>query len=323
MFPMTAAPPSRWAARFAWAVLGYNVLVILWGALVRATGSGAGCGAHWPLCDGEVIPRAARLATLIEFSHRASSGLALLLVLALVVVCFRARPRGHPARRAAAASLALILVEAGIGAGLVLFELVAENASLARAFAMAAHLVNTFVLLAALTLTAHFASGGAPLRIRERRGAAPALLGALTAVVLVGTSGAVAALGDTLFPSRSLAEALRADLSPGAHVLIRLRLLHPALAIVTGVGLVALAVLLPPAPGDRLGRLGQRAVASLALLQLLVGTLNVALLAPVWLQLVHLLLADLLWIALVRFGASVLSGAAAAHPVRVPVPATG
>lgn len=304
---MSLLPPSR-AARFAWAVLGYNLLVILWGAVVRATGSGAGCGAHWPLCDGEVVPRSAQLTTLIEFSHRASSGLALVAVVALVVVCFRAHPAGDPARRAAVASLVLILVEAGIGAGLVLFELVAENESMARAFAMAAHLVNTFALLAALTLTAHFASGGAPPRPGARRGATLGFLAGLVGMVVVGMSGGVAALGDTLFPARSLAEALQADLSPGAHMLIRLRVLHPALAVLTGVGLVALAAMLPPAPGDRLGRLSQRGVAALAMVQLLVGALNVALLAPVWLQIVHLLLADLLWISLVRLGASALGG---------------
>lgn len=302
---MTQPSPDR-AARFAWAVLGYNLLVILWGAVVRATGSGAGCGAHWPLCDGEVVPRSAQITTLIEFSHRVSSGLALVAVVALVVVCFRARPPGDPARRAAVASLVLILVEAAIGAGLVLFELVAENESMARAFAMAAHLVNTFALLASLTLTAHFASGGAPPRLAARRGAALSLLAGLVGMVVVGMSGAVAALGDTLFPARSLTEALQADLSPGAHLLIRLRILHPALAVLTGVGLVALAVLLAPAPGDRLGLLSRRGVAGLAMVQLLVGTLNVALLAPVWLQIVHLLLADLLWIALVRLGISAL-----------------
>jgi heme A synthase len=145
----------------------------------------------------------------------------------------------------------------------------------------------------------------------------------LAALVLVGMSGAVAALGDTLFPARSLGEALEADLAPGAHVLIRLRVLHPVLAVATGVGLVALAVLFPAAAGDRLGRLSQIALAALALLQLLVGTLNVALLAPVWLQLVHLLLADLLWIALVRLAASVLGGAFEAYPVHEAVAAAG
>jgi cytochrome c oxidase assembly protein subunit 15 len=154
--------------RFAWWVLGYNVAVVLWGAYVRATGSGAGCGSHWPLCNGDVVPRGAGAATLIEFSHRLTSGLALLGVLALVIWVWRACGRGHRARRGALWSLLLILVEAGIGAGLVLFELVADNASMARALFMAAHLVNTFFLLAALTLTAVWIADPAPMRFRRR-----------------------------------------------------------------------------------------------------------------------------------------------------------
>jgi len=119
--------------RFAWVVLGWNLAVILWGAFVRASGSGAGCGAHWPLCNGEVLPRAPALATMVEFTHRATSGVALLLVLALVLWVFRSRPAGHPARRAAAMAGALILTEAAVGAGLVLFRLVAQDESVARA----------------------------------------------------------------------------------------------------------------------------------------------------------------------------------------------
>jgi len=100
----------------------------------------------------------------IELTHRVTSGLALLALLALVVAVWRSRPAGHPARRAAAWSMLFMLTEAGVGAGLVLFELVADNQSMARALFMATHLVNTFFLLAFLTLTAHFASGGAPFR---------------------------------------------------------------------------------------------------------------------------------------------------------------
>ena len=88
-------------ARFAPLVLGWNVAVILWGAFVRASGSGAGCGAHWPLCNGEVVPRAPALETMIEFTHRATSGIALLLVFALCLWVFREKPKGHPARCAA------------------------------------------------------------------------------------------------------------------------------------------------------------------------------------------------------------------------------
>ena len=217
-------------ARLAWAVLAYNVAVILWGAYVRATGSGAGCGAHWPLCNGEVVPRAAGVATLIEFSHRATSGLALLAVAALVVATFRTCRAGHPARAGAVMSGALILSEAAVGAGLVLFQLVADNATMARAMFVAAHLLNTFLLLAALTLTAWWLSVGVPFTA-GRRGRAYLMTGC-AALLVAGASGAVAALGDTLFPAQSLAASLRDDLSFTSHLLIRLRVFHPVLAVV-------------------------------------------------------------------------------------------
>lgn len=301
-------------ARYAWGTLAFNLAVIGWGAIVRATGSGAGCGSHWPLCNGEVIPRAAAVETLVEYSHRLTSGVALLLVLGLFAAARRSFPRGHPARFWAGASLLFILTEAAVGAGLVLFELVADNQSLARALFMGTHLVNTFFLIAVLALSAHH--GGSKPGFEGSDMAAPqavsrfAVLAGLAGMLVVGCSGAVAALGDTLFPAGSLAEALAQDLSPTAHVLIRLRVLHPLLAVATGVGLVALAV---HAGGSRAGRGYAQAVGTLVLAQTLVGTLNVALLAPVWLQVVHLLLADLLWIALVLL-------AAATWPRRAPSP---
>lgn len=293
-------------ARFAWAVVGYNLLVILWGALVRATGSGAGCGSHWPLCDGQVVPRAPSLEQSIEYAHRVTSGLALVAVVALAIAAFRARPAGHPVRRAAIWSVLLIVIEALLGAGLVLFELVAENASAARAVAMAAHLVNTFLLLGALALTARAAADRPAPRLAARPRAAAAWLATLALVAIAGASGAVAALGDTLFPARDLAHAIEQDLSPTAHALLRLRLAHPALAALAAAAALALAgrwTLSRPA-----GASWPRAVVVLTLVQVVVGVVNVALLAPVALQLVHLLLADLLWIALIVAGADALVG---------------
>lgn len=293
--------------RFAWLTLAYNLAVILWGAFVRATGSGAGCGAHWPLCNGQVIPRAASIETLIEFSHRFTSGLALIAVVVLFVWTRRALAAGHPARLGAALSLAFMLSEAAVGAGLVLFQLVADNASMARAMFMAVHLINTFFLLASLTLTAHWLSGGAPVRVSQHVPAALATLAGLIGLLLVGTSGAIAALGDTLFPSASLSDALAADLSPSSHLLIRLRVLHPALAIVTALALAATAFRFPFASDDRRARKAALAVVTLALAQLVAGFVNVMLLAPVAMQLLHLLLADLLWIAFVILAASSLA----------------
>lgn len=281
--------------RYAWAVAAWNVLVVLWGAFVRATGSGAGCGSHWPLCNGVVIPRAPAAETVIEFTHRATSGLALLSVIVLFVWAIRLYPPGHRVRRAALLSLVFIVIEALLGAGLVLFRLVADNSSAARAVYLSAHLANTLVLLGLLAATA-FLAGKPEGRVRIRGG--PALLiGALVLTLLVSVSGAIAALGDTLFPAASLASGIRDELSASAHLLQRLRLLHPLLAI-GGGGLIAFAAI-GAVRHSTLARRMTLVVVALVLIQLIAGAVNVVLLAPVWMQIVHLLLADLLWMALV------------------------
>jgi heme A synthase len=305
-------PPSR-VARFAWAVLAFNLLVILWGAWVRISGSGAGCGSHWPLCDGEVIPRAPSVAKLIEFTHRTTSGLALVGVVALALLARRGFERNAAVRRAAGWAVLFVVVEALLGAGLVLFELVVDDDSLARAVVMPLHLVNTYLLLGALALTARFAEGVAPPRLLQRGdepetaarlAAALPWLATLALLALAGASGALAALGDTLFPARSLAEALEHDFSPAAHALIRVRVAHPVLA-----SLAAVAVLFTfwRTPEERPGLPWRRAAAALALVQMGVGVANLALLAPTALQLTHLFLADLIWISTAVAGATALS----------------
>lgn len=302
-------------ARFAWFVLGYNVLVIAWGAYVRATGSGAGCGAHWPLCNGEVIPRAPSTEMLVEFSHRVTSGLALVAVVALLVWTFRACEKGHPARRGAVLSMTFMLTEAALGAGLVLFRLVAGDPSVAHAVAMAAHLANTFLLLASLALTAHWAAGGADvsLALAGRGRLVGTLAAGLVGLLLVGKSGAIAAFGDMLAPARSLAEGVTADFSPATSLLMRLRVLHPALAMVVA-GMLAFGVArVPLAFSTPTGRIASRAVAGLAAAEVCAGFLNLWLLAPVGMQLVHLVMADLLWIALVLLAASALATSQTKH----------
>ncbi len=293
-------------AYYAWLVVAVNLFVILWGAYVRASGSGAGCGSHWPLCNGEVLPRAPETATLIELTHRLTSGVALLMVVGLVVWAFRSFPKKHQVRIGAVLSLIFIVTEALIGAGLVLFELVADNASIARAMFMSVHLVNTFTLIAFLTLTAWWGSGGPPVRLRNQ--GIIVWLFALTVVgtVLLAVSGAVAALGDTLFPSGSLAQGLSDDFSSTTHLLIRLRLLHPLLAITVGAIVVLVAGLAKFLKPGKWVQRWMSAVNLLVVVQILVGLLNVSLLAPIWIQLVHLLLADFVWLALVLLMASAL-----------------
>lgn len=286
-------------SRFSWGVLAYTVLVILWGAFVRATGSGAGCGEHWPLCNGAVMPREPGLQTIIEFTHRVTSGLSLVAVVAMAAWVFKAvRQKGHLARKAAGASVALMIIEALIGAGLVLLGLVAKDNSVARAFALAIHLANTLLLLAAIAATAVFVDRKAPrLAASLDRNTRLLLWGVLGFSMLVGVSGAVTALGDTLFPGHPT------DFSAAAHLFIRLRVLHPLLAVASAVMMiVAFQALRLRAQGTARAPLVQRygsAVISLVAVQLVVGLVNVALLAPTWLQIVHLALADSLWIALV------------------------
>lgn len=303
-----ATDPQRRFARFSAEVLAYNVAVILWGAFVRATGSGAGCGDHWPKCDGEVIPRLQSTEQVIEFTHRLTSGVALMAVAAMLVWAFRAFPKRHPVRLGAALSMFFIVTEALIGAGLVLLEYVAMDQRVGRVYWMAAHLANTFLLLGALTLTAWWAFGGRAIRLR-RQGAAAWVLGiAIVATLAVGMTGAVTALGDTLFPKTEVSLAVAST----AHFLEQLRVVHPVIAILTGIYIAAAGLVVrrlrPGAATARLSRL----LVGLFFAQIVAGAVNVVLLAPVWMQLVHLLLADAVWIALVCTAAAALADEPAA-----------
>jgi heme a synthase len=281
--------------RFAWGVLVWNVLVALWGAYVRASGSGAGCGSHWPLCNGEVVPAAPRIQTVIEFTHRMMSGVALAGAAALWLWSRARYERGSRVRKMALASIVFLVVEALLGAGLVLFNYVDKNASLGRAAYLSLHLLNTLLLLGALALTAWFSGGGEEISARR-----PAfVIAALPVVALVSVSGAIAALGDTLFPAATLSEGLRQDFSSAANFLLRLRILHPLFAVLAGAYIASLAVVIlrskrPPV----VMKLAILALGA-ALAQLGAGGINLLLLAPVWMQIAHLFLAYFLWISLV------------------------
>jgi len=279
-------------AKFAWTVLGLNLLVILWGALVRASKSGEGCGNHWPLCNGSVVPHAAQIATVIEFTHRVTTGLALIGVVVMAVWASR-KLRNEPTARMAIASLILIVMEALLGAGLVLFKYAGTDASLARAAYLSAHLINTLLMLGAFTLTAWYGSGHRAIDWRAPN--AKPLAFALLASLAIAVTGAITALSDTLYPVTSLQAGLAADFSGTAPILLRLRIWHPVIAALAGFYIALVAA-----------KLGGKLVVSLVLIQIAAGVLNLALLAPIWMQLVHLLLADLLWIGLVLLTATTL-----------------
>jgi heme A synthase len=297
--------------RFAWAVLAFTLAVVLWGAYVRATGAGAGCGNHWPLCNGEVVPRVPAVKTLIEFTHRAMSGLDGLLILFLMLWALWAYPRRHLARWAAVLSFGFVVTEALIGAALVKLEHVAQNASVGRAWSLSGHLMNTLALLAFLSLTAFWgtqqhATAPVPLRGRRTWTAVPVFL----ALVLTAISGAIAALGDTLFPAASLAAGFRQDFDSAANIFLRLRWFHPFFAVMAAACLSFYAMRVEarvPAAKPY-----ARTLLALVGLQLGAGALNLLLLAPLWMQILHLLLADLVWISVVLLTACTLQESAAA-----------
>jgi cytochrome c oxidase assembly protein subunit 15 len=284
-------------------VVAYNVLVILWGALVRATGSGAGCGNHWPLCNGQVIPLSPRVDTIIEFTHRCMTGGSTFLVLGLLLWTFRGTVKGQAARVLAVTSMVLLLNEAFLGALLVKLGYVTGNQSMGRVIVLSIHLSNTLLLLAALTLTARLLETGQLWRELRVRGVRKvwALLG-LAATLVVGVSGSLAALGDTLFPASSLRGAFAQDFAASSPWLLRLRGVHPISAVIAGIFVLWLV---GQARRVGAGRLTTTVVALLGF-QFALGLADVLLLAPVWMQIVHLLGADLYWIALVALAACVV-----------------
>ena len=288
---------NRTAPWFAWAVLVYMLGVILWGAYVRASGSGAGCGNHWPLCNGEVFPTSPSTERLIEFTHRLTSGLALISVLVLLFLTWRATTRHAWARIAAVLSVVFMLNEALLGALLVLLQHVGNDQSASRAVFLSLHFANTLLLIGSITLTADWLSHPPSRSDFSGKKAVGTAIG-LLAILLIGVSGALAALGDTLFPATSLSGSITSDFSAASNFLLRLRLLHPLLAVIGAAYLIWLFARCIVSSSRVFRRLAV-ALTVLVLLQLCLGALNVLLLAPVWLQMMHLLVGDLVWVFLV------------------------
>lgn len=309
--------------RLAWGTAAYTLLAILWGYFLRISETGDGCATDWPLCLGDVVPKAPEFSTLIEFSHRLSSGLVLVLALLLAVAAFRTFPKGHAIRKAAAAALLFTLTEALVGAILVVFGWVAGDISLGRIIIRPFHVTNTFLLMASMALTAWWATRGVAAVPRPTRAERRPLLLPILGVLALAWTGAWTGLAVTAFPAETIGEGL-AQYSETPHFLITLRLSHPILAVLVILVLVRFArhtraravgaAFDHPAPDRGLARLAV-AIGALALLQLAAGPLTIVAGNPAWMRLLHLLLADLLWVAVV-LAASAHVEVRGARPVR-------
>jgi heme a synthase len=289
-------------AHFAWFVVAYNIAVIVWGAYVRATGSGAGCGSHWPLCNGEFLPATPQTQTVIEFTHRVTSGLSLVLVAILLIWCWRSTAKGDWPRYSAVAAAVLLFNEAFLGALLVLLDHVGGlDRSATHALFLCLHFGNTLLLLAALALTAKWLSNrDGRFRVVPRPYQTIAMGLGLVSVMVIGMTGSLASLGDTLFPADSLRHAVVQDFSSSSHILLRLRGLHPIAAVIGSIYVLWLL----QAFWRKQERSPWMPVTLTA--QIALGTMNVILLTPVWLQMAHLLVAEIFWILLVLASADQL-----------------
>lgn len=300
-------------AKYAWFALGYNVLVIVWGVFLRASKSGDGCGEHWLTCNGELIPSAPQFKTVIEFSHRlttAIDGLVMLVLIGWAIAIWRSK-RSTQSRQvlyAAIGSFLFVITEAAVGAGLVLTGNVAEAVTDVRPFWAMGHLINTFILLAFLTLTAWFATRERKVGFSiDAKTASLVVLGIL-GLLFVGLSGSLAALSNMLFPSQTIAEGVAKDLSSASNIILRLRVSHPILSILTSVYLIFLAGWLKAkSGGERRVAWWSNAVSILVIGQVIFGAATLLTLGPIVMQLGHLLLADAVWIAFVLLVASYLN----------------
>jgi heme A synthase len=287
-------------------------MVIVWGAFVRVTHSGAGCGKHWPLCNGEFIPFQPEIETIIELTHRTTSGLSFIFVLILFYISKKSFSKGSLLRSAASYALFFMLIEVAIGASLVLFGWVKDNTSEVRAFMIAFHLVNSFLLMASLAIHAFVPERFSDIQLKNLLILIgnPVEKGMLFFYLIVGSTGAITALGDTLFPvinlrAQNAGYNVFTEITSASHFLIQLRIIHPILAIILALVLIQYVVF-NRLDGKVLSNLNFSSIRKLSFLlvvftltQTIIGPLTILFQAPASMQLLHLSCSLILWTTLV------------------------
>ena len=301
-------PKTNAFTKFAWFALAYNLVVILWGVFLRASYSGDGCGQHWLTCGGEAIPTAPQLKTVIEFSHRITTAFAGLVVVVLAVWAFLKRRTQKYVAFFAAMSLLFIVIEGAIGGGLVLTGNTAANWTPSRPYWTAGHLINTFILIAFLAVTAWSASDSRKFRSDISNKSIGLGVAGTFALFFVGVTGSMAALTTMLFPAETLSQGISMDFDPASHPLLRLRIFHPISAIIAAIGVLFISGWVRANSGVSDAQWWAKTTSVLVLLQIAFGAATLLMLGPIVMQLGHLLLADLVWIAFVLMFANHLNG---------------
>ena len=273
---------------YAKAGLLLSIASILAGAFVRATGSGDGCGATWPTCKGKIIPALSDTSELIEFSHRSVSGV--LLVVTLIIFAKTRKFQKESLVRTVTNYLTFFVIfEALIGAVIVIFEWVGLNSSLPRIIAVPIHLVNTFGLLGSYAILYKILQDYLQ-NIKNMFNKNFLLISSL--FLLSGATGSITALADVLFPSASFVEGFLADFDRTSEVLTRLRILHPIISSTLSI------VLYVYATGIRKKyNVSVKPLQTLILIAVFLGVINVLSNIVLPLSILHLAIADFLWIS--------------------------
>lgn len=279
----------------------YSLVVILWGAFVRISNSGDGCGKSWPLCHNAVIPLNHSLPTWIEFFHRMTSGIYGILILLLIIMAFASYDKGHIVRKLAITSGVFTVSEALLGARLVLAGLVGSNDSIERAFTMTVHLVNSLFLVAVLVLLYDWAREKKYQVLLIHKRTHHLFITFVLLFLVIGCSGAIASLSTTLFPSESLLSGVLADFSKQSHFLVRVRISHPLTATVLGLGLCAFLYTAYTKARDEKLKFRTSLLLGLIASGIGIGYSTLFLLSPVFLKLLHLSWAYFIWIGLWLF----------------------
>ena len=264
-----------------------SIISIIAGAVVRATGSGDGCGSSWPSCNGRVIPSLNSASEQIEFSHRAISGLLLIVTVVIFIKSFK---DSVPSLQKKVINYLtfFVLLEALIGAVIVLYEWVGMNSSIPRIAAVPLHLVNTFGLLAMYTVLFKLVQNP-KIKISSLIDRNFKIITFL--FVLTGATGSIAALADVLFPSESFVAGIVEDFDSTSELLTRLRVLHPIASTVLSIMLFNESKRL-----EIKFNLKTNQIKILVISGVTLGVLNVFININIFLSVVHLLVADLLWI---------------------------
>ena len=281
---------------YVWGLLIFTVAVIISGDIVQSTESGAGCGDSWPKCEGSLVPAIENIHTAIEFIHRALTSVLSVGYLGLLAWSYLLFGRRQLVWRSVLFSAFVLLLEILIGAALVFFGWVEDDASWGRVIVDSLHVVNTLILLASLVLILFWASESENRSISKEYSRGRFLIAAIGIVMVITITGTINSLADTLYFSDQVV----VEETPIAQLLVSVRAVHPLVAIIGAFLIVGSIYMVMEDPKVTYSGLGF-GIFGILFLQIIVGILNIALLTPVETQIIHLSLADALWVLLIFF----------------------